>query len=127
MLLGPTAFKLTLMEKGGGVVGVVGNLGDDGAAMWELRMGEEGRSSLLRFYDKGIGLRDGTVGANEAADTAGLILAAECTQLASQLSLSFPFLPSNLSLFLSSAFYVRQIKFLTVYHKSCKLFFSTFV
>ncbi|MXY99157.1 lamin tail domain-containing protein, partial [Candidatus Poribacteria bacterium] len=55
-LLSETAFKLTLMEKGGGVVDVAGNLGSDGTAMWALPMADEdaeGRSSIIRRYNTG--------------------------------------------------------------------------
>ena len=71
-LLSTVAFKLTLMEKGGGVVDTVGNLGDDGAAMWELPMDEdaEGRSSIIRRYDDGVP-RDGTMPAWSGAGSLG--------------------------------------------------------
>ena len=59
-LLSKTAFKLTLMEKGGGMVDTVGNMG--AATAWELPMAEngEGRSSIIRRYDAGMKL-DGTM------------------------------------------------------------------
>ena len=56
--LSETAFKLTLMQKIDDktkqVVDVAGNLGADDAAMWELPMVPEGegRSSIIRRYDK---------------------------------------------------------------------------
>ena len=60
-LLSETAFKLTLIEKGGGVVDTVGNLGADGTAMWDLPMAENGsRSSIIRRYDDGMA-RTGTM------------------------------------------------------------------
>ena len=67
-LLSMSSFKLTLMEKGGAVVDMVGNLGMD----WELPISEagEGRSSIIRRQDAGEP-RDGTM-ANAwtlAADT----------------------------------------------------------
>ena len=57
-LLSGTAFKLTLTEKGGGLVDTVGNMGAD----WDLPMAEddEGRSSIIRRYDEGVA-RDGTM------------------------------------------------------------------
>ena len=59
-LLSTVAFKLTLIEKGGGVVEAVGNLGADPA--WELPMdeGAAGRVSVIRRYDDGEP-RDGTM------------------------------------------------------------------
>ena len=61
-LLSVTAFKLTLMDKSGAAVDVVGNLGADGTAMWDLPMAEDGigRSSIIRRYDAGEP-RDGTM------------------------------------------------------------------
>ena len=63
-LLSETAFRLTLMDKGGVPVDVAGNLGADGTAMWELPMLDpeesEGRSSIIRRYDDGVP-RDGTM------------------------------------------------------------------
>ena len=61
-LLSTTAFKLTLMQKGGNTVDVVGNLGDDGMAMWALPMDTEieGRSSVLRRHIDGEA-RNGTM------------------------------------------------------------------
>ena len=59
-LLSQTAFKITLMDKGGTAVDTVGNFGADPA--WELPMAEdgEGRSSIIRRYDEGVP-RDGTM------------------------------------------------------------------
>ncbi len=59
-LLSTVAFRLTLMEKDGGVVEVVGNLGADPA--WELPMdeGAASRVSVIRRYDYGEP-RDGTM------------------------------------------------------------------
>ena len=63
-LLSQTAFKITLIAKGGAAADVVGNLGADGAAMWALPMLDpeesEGRSSIIRRYDEGEA-RDGTM------------------------------------------------------------------
>ena len=63
-LLSGTAFKITLIEKGGGVIDTVGNMGADGAAAWDLPLSNadegEGRSSIIRRYDKGE-VRDGTM------------------------------------------------------------------
>ena len=63
-LLSETAFRLTLMDKGGAPVDVAGNLGADGTVMWELPMLDpeesEGRSSIIRRYDDGVP-RDGTM------------------------------------------------------------------
>ena len=69
-LLSETAFRLTLMDKGGAPVDVAGNLGDDGTAMWELPMSEEaeGRSSIIRRYDDGVP-RDGTLPAWSGNDS----------------------------------------------------------
>ncbi|MYG09132.1 lamin tail domain-containing protein, partial [Candidatus Poribacteria bacterium] len=54
-LLSESAFKLTLMDKAGTAVDVVGNLGADPA--WELPMSDpddgEGRSSIIRRYTDG--------------------------------------------------------------------------
>ena len=52
-LLSGTAFKLTLTEKGGGMVDTVGNMGASPA--WDLPMAEngEGRSSIIRRYNTG--------------------------------------------------------------------------
>ena len=64
-LLSQTAFKITLIAKGGAAADVVGNLGADGTAMWALPMLDpeegEGRSSIIRRYDEGMmrGARDG--------------------------------------------------------------------
>ena len=55
--LSQTAFKVTLMDKAGVVVDVVGNMGADPA--WDLPMNKEDRSSIIRRYDEGIE-RDGT-------------------------------------------------------------------
>ena len=56
-LLSQTAFKITLIAKGGAAADVVGNLGADGTAMWALPMLDpeegEGRSSIIRRYDEG--------------------------------------------------------------------------
>ena len=82
-LLSTTAFKLTLMQKGYDSkkdpnspnfvsttkaadehhpADVVGNLGADGMAMWELPMKDgDDRSSIIRRYDKGKVARDGTL------------------------------------------------------------------
>ena len=51
-LLSTTAFRITLIQKGGGDVDVAGNMGDDGEAAWELPASEDGasRSSLIRRY-----------------------------------------------------------------------------
>ena len=59
-LLSETAFKVTLMEKGGAMVDTVGNLG--AATAWDLPMSEDGmgRSSIIRRYDAGVA-RDGTM------------------------------------------------------------------
>ena len=59
-LLSEKAFKLTLIEKGGGMVDTVGNMG--AAEAWELPMAEngEGRSSIIRRYDTGMA-RDGAM------------------------------------------------------------------
>ena len=59
-LLSTVAFRLTLMEKGGGFVEAVGNLGADPA--WELPMDADadGRVSVIRRYDYGEP-RDGTM------------------------------------------------------------------
>ena len=84
MLLSPNAFRLTLREKGGGVVDVAGNLGDDGQALWALPIAEEGRSSILRVYDKATGPRDGTLGVAGTAKTYGWVLAADRAELAPQ-------------------------------------------
>ena len=52
-LLSETGFRLTLIEKGGGMVDTAGNLSADGTAMWELPMSENGsgRSSIIRRYN----------------------------------------------------------------------------
>ena len=62
-LLSNTSFKLTLMEKGGGMVDTVGNMGATEA--WDLPMAEngEGRSSVIRRYDAGMA-QDGTMGSS---------------------------------------------------------------
>ena len=62
-LLSGTAFKLTLIEKGGGMVDTVGNLGADGMAMWELPMMDngEGRSSVIRRYNTGKATGPGVI------------------------------------------------------------------
>ena len=83
-LLSPNAFRLTLREKGGGVVDVAGNLGDAGQARWALPTAEAGRSSILRVYDKTTGPRDGTLGVAGTAKTYGWILAADRAALAPQ-------------------------------------------
>ncbi len=61
-LLSTTAFKLTLIEKGGAVVDMVGNL--DAAEAWELPASEAGeRGSILREYtDREAS--DGTMGSS---------------------------------------------------------------
>ena len=63
-LLSQTAFKITLIAKGGAAADVVGNLGADGTAMWALPMLDpeegEGRSSIIRRYDEGVA-RAGTM------------------------------------------------------------------
>ena len=57
-LLSGTAFKITLIEKGDGVIDTVGNMGADGAAAWDLPFSNaeegEGRSSIIRRYDEGV-------------------------------------------------------------------------
>ena len=57
-LLSGTAFKITLIEKGDGVIDTVGNMGADGAAAWALPLSNadegEGRSSIIRRYDEGV-------------------------------------------------------------------------
>ena len=83
-LLSPNAFRLTLREKGGGVVDVAGNLDDAGQARWALPTAEAGRSSILRVYDKATGPRDGTLGVAGTAKTYGWILAADRAALAPQ-------------------------------------------
>ena len=62
-LLSQTAFKLTLMDKSGATVDVVGNLG--AAPAWELPASEngEGRSSIIRRYAAGVP-DDGTMAAS---------------------------------------------------------------
>ena len=61
-LLSTTAFKLTLIEKGGAVVDMVGNL--DAAEAWELPASEAGeRGSIIREYmDREAS--DGTMGSS---------------------------------------------------------------
>ena len=62
-LLSNTAFKLTLLDKSGATVDVVGNLG--AAPAWELPASEngEGRSSIIRRYAAGVP-DDGTMAAS---------------------------------------------------------------
>ena len=54
-LLSEDAFRITLMDKGGTAVDVAGNLGADGTKMWDLPTNgtTEGRSSIIRRYNKG--------------------------------------------------------------------------
>ena len=55
-LLSETAFSLTLLDKDGGVVDTFGNLDTDReTVLWELPMAttDEGRSSIIRRYDRG--------------------------------------------------------------------------
>ena len=61
-LLSTEAFRITLIEKGGEVVDVVGNMDDEGMAMWELPASERGvgRSSIIRRYDDDDAPLDGT-------------------------------------------------------------------
>ena len=56
-LLSTSAFKLTLMEKGGAVVDTVGNLG--AAKAWDLPVSEEGRGSIIRNFASKVAV-DGT-------------------------------------------------------------------
>ena len=78
-LLSQTAFKITLIAKGGAAADVVGNLGADGAAMWALPMLDpeesEGRSSIIRRYDEGVA-RAGTM-APPGDGTGAWVLASE--------------------------------------------------
>ena len=64
-LLSSTAFKLTLIEKGGGTVDIAGNLGASPA--WDLPTNDvnEGRASIIRRYNEGGAT---TGGAGMAAD-----------------------------------------------------------
>ena len=66
-LLSTKAFKLTLWQKDAKTtdtpVDVAGNLGDDGTALWSLPLMAEnadGRSSIIRRYNTGPVLSDGT-------------------------------------------------------------------
>ena len=72
--LSQTAFKVTLMDKGGVVVDVAGNMGADPA--WDLPMAEDGRSSLIRRYDDGVE-RDGTMLGDGTVGSAGWVLASD--------------------------------------------------
>ena len=72
--LSQTAFKITLMDKAGEIVDVAGNMGADPA--WELPMGEDDRSSLIRRYDDGVE-RDGTMLGDGTAGSAGWVLASD--------------------------------------------------
>ena len=56
------------------VVDVAGNMGADPA--WELPMGEDDRSSLIRRYDDGVE-RDGTMLGDGTAGSAGWVLASD--------------------------------------------------
>ena len=66
-LLSTTSFRITLMQKGHTeavplIADTVGNMGDDGTAMWALPASADGdpRSSIIRRYDADVA-RDGTM------------------------------------------------------------------
>ena len=79
-LLSTTAFKLTLWQKDAKTsddpVDVAGNLGADGTAMWALPMMAEdadGRSSIIRRYNTGAVLSDGTNAGAKQDGTLGVV------------------------------------------------------
>ncbi|MCY4553983.1 MAG: lamin tail domain-containing protein [Candidatus Poribacteria bacterium] len=57
-LLSTSAFKLTLIEKGGTTVDMAGNLGAENA--WDLPVSEDGRGSIIRNYKATKQALDGT-------------------------------------------------------------------
>ena len=79
-LLSTKAFRLTLWEKDAKTsddpVDTAGNLGDDGTAMWTLpTMAEDadGRSSIIRRYNTGPVLGDGTNAGAKQDGTLGVV------------------------------------------------------